>query len=226
MDRTNPPIHSPLVEQLLESLLVRGWRRLLVLPDPLGDEQHQGVGPRVTQPRRVAAGTRLDRCTLCVCRGVPLLLLAVFVERLDELVDMAESDHLAGRHVCDVCGPRLHAVKYVGSVDDRHAALHRLLIQKLQQVLPRHDVQVGGDLVQQQHVERFDEAQQQLHATPLTLRHLVHPPLEVNPQHVYEVLQPLRVRHSSSLEHRPHRKVSLVGHAVAAEGHITHPIAA
>ena len=74
----------------------------------------------------------------------------------------------------DVCkvpfGPVAHAVEDVRRVDDARAALLRLAAQVSEQVDARAEVEVGGELIEQQELERVEQAEEEALLAQITMR--------------------------------------------------------
>mmetsp|Transcript_39907 Transcript_39907/g.68485 ORF Transcript_39907/g.68485 Transcript_39907/m.68485 type:complete len:322 (+) Transcript_39907:364-1329(+) len=138
-------------------------------------------------------------------------------------------------HVQQVGGPVVEAVKDVRRVDDGGAAHVALLLEELEQRLPRDHVEVGGHLVHQQQLRRSKELQEQLGAAALSVRHLVEAPLHVHVQQRDEPVHPrgehrrvhavAHERLGELLGHVPDGEVCLEGDAVADARDGARPVA-
>ena len=101
-----------------------------------------------------------------------------------------------------VGGPRVEAVEDMRRVDDGGAPRLSLALEPKEEVLPNDHVERGRDLVEEQDVEGPQEAEEELDASPLAIRDLVHPPLEVDAQEVKQHVAPLGVL-PLKLRHHP-----------------------
>mmetsp|Transcript_36620 Transcript_36620/g.84660 ORF Transcript_36620/g.84660 Transcript_36620/m.84660 type:complete len:398 (+) Transcript_36620:527-1720(+) len=119
--------------------------------------------------------------------------------------------------VVNVGRPRVKAVEDVGCVDDGGIARLGLLLQPHEEVLAHDHVERGGDLVEEEDVERAQEREEELHAPPLSVRDLVHAPVGVDAEDVDQLRAALRVLSLEGLHHLCDGNVGLQRHAVARE---------
>eukprot|EP00965_Chrysotila_dentata_P056963 1890224-Pleurochrysis_carterae.AAC.3 len=103
-----------------------------------------------------------------------------YLEQVDRHLDRLAEDHLTAGQVGDVCRPAIQAIENMRAVDGAHTALFALLAKELEQVLPCEQVEVSGDLIEQQHLARLDQLAQNLHAPALPIRNSREVPLFVN----------------------------------------------
>mmetsp|Transcript_5865 Transcript_5865/g.17515 ORF Transcript_5865/g.17515 Transcript_5865/m.17515 type:complete len:354 (+) Transcript_5865:97-1158(+) len=129
-------------------------------------------------------------------------------------------------HVEEVAGPVVEAVEDVGGVQDGGLALFGFPDEPSQQVLTHANVQTGRHLVQQQDFERPDESQQELDATALPVTQLVHAPVQVDAEHLDELIAAFGVTGLQLLHHAVNGNVGRQWHGGADERDALHaPVA-
>lgn len=88
----------------------------------------------------------------------------------------------------EVGGPAGEVVEDVGGVDDGALAVLRLALEPGQELGAAEDVEVDGDLVEQEHSPGSDEPHGQLDAAALAVGHGVHAPVDVDVEHMDELV--------------------------------------
>lgn len=86
----------------------------------------------------------------------------------------------AQMHVHEMTGPAGEIVQDMGRVDDGAVPAVRLGLEPLEEVAAREQVEVDGDLVEQEHGPGADEAHGELDAAALAVGHGVHAPAQVD----------------------------------------------
>mmetsp|Transcript_1843 Transcript_1843/g.2882 ORF Transcript_1843/g.2882 Transcript_1843/m.2882 type:complete len:228 (-) Transcript_1843:372-1055(-) len=125
--------------------------------------------------------------------------------------------------VVHVGGPVVQPVEDVRRVEDGAPRRLALALEPPEQVLPHQDVQAGGHLVQQQDLEGPHQPQEDLHAPPLPVRHLVHAPGGVDAQQLHELIAPFGVLVLHLAHHARHGDVRLQWALVACKSNSPHP---
>ena len=120
----------------------------------------------------------------------------------------------------------LQPVEDVRGVDDGDVALLALLSEETHQVRAAEDVEVDGDLIEEEDAVLDHQAVRELHAAALAVGDLVHPPLRVDVEDVDDALLALGVHALDGVQHLPRGEVSREGDAVAGECHVSLPVAA
>lgn len=149
-------------------VLVPGAPLLQVGPQPAEDQLAEAAVPRVQPAGRLRGAEE-------VLGGPPLA-------------------HRAEVHVDEVGGPAGEVVEDVGGVDDGALAGLGLALEPPQKLGAAEDVEVDGDLVEQEHGPGADEAHGELDAAALAVADGVHAPGDVDVQDADELVAARRVR--------------------------------
>jgi hypothetical protein len=126
---------------------------------------------------------------LTISRIHPLALL-----NLDTyLLSTSPLLHLTQTHMHQMRRPRREVIQDMRRIHNRAWPLLRLLLQKVEEVATAQQIQVHGDLVQQQYRPRPQQPHGKLDPPPLAVGHGVHAPAQVDIKDAYELVAALRV---------------------------------
>mmetsp|Transcript_8739 Transcript_8739/g.20445 ORF Transcript_8739/g.20445 Transcript_8739/m.20445 type:complete len:288 (-) Transcript_8739:4-867(-) len=153
-------------------------------------------------PRRVGAAERLHEAE----KGGLCALCAQVLELGDAVHALVEHD-LALADICDMRTPPLESVEDVRGEQDSHPSI-ALLLEPLQQSLPRKHVEVCSDLIKKKNLGGKQEGKEKLDAPLATIRQLIHPPVQVDAEAIHNVVPPLFVPAINVLKHARHPAVT------------------
>ena len=125
----------------------------------------------------------------------------------------------------DVGHPRFHAVEDVRGVHHRGTALLALLLQEVEQVQAAEDVEVDGDLVAEENLERLEETHADLHPSSLAVADPHHVPVDVDVEDVDEVSPAVLVDALDAEDHLARADVARQRHGTGA-AHVATPLRA
>ena len=110
-------------------------------------------------------------------------------------------------------------------VHDGDAALLALLAEESHEIRAPEDVEIDGDLVEEQDAVGDHETVRQLDAATLAVGNLVHSPLRVDVEHLDDALLALGIDARDGVEHLLGREIAGEGDAVPREGGVALPVA-